>query len=178
MDKIFREIKQAIEEEMARQEGRPVGGSPSTQGRDASRYERWLEEEQERLRGSGQSTRDTQPQGIEDITVLDAPRIPREGSRREQRQRDKITRAAEAAEAAQKARTESLQRSTRHERAEVRHQQRTDAGYDQRRTGRSAFSTGIWQMLRTRRGLQQAILLGDILGKPVSLRRPDDHLIS
>jgi hypothetical protein len=181
MDKIFREIKQAIEEEMARQEGRPSGGSRPPQSRDMSQYETWLQQEQDRLRGSGAPS-ELEERQVESLytVVEERPRRARDRQDRDQRRRERQERrdrdTTQAAERASQVQPERTERTTQHQRSEARHERRARSAYERR--GRTDLATSLSRMLRSRRGMQQAFLLSEVVRKPVSLRSQDHHLIS
>jgi hypothetical protein len=167
VDRIFNEIKRAIEEEMARQEtGRP-GAPPrasSSGGRSPRQYETWLREEQERLRGGTATEEVIEPE----IQGREERRRERQRSRRSQDGRDR--RSPQPPQ-------ERRESTSRHDRSEARHRRRSDDAYAGRR-GRSSAMSSIARLLRTRDGVRSAIVMSEIIGRPVSLRRQDEHLIS
>lgn len=171
MDRIFGEIKRAIEEEMANQEAGRRGGSPrpsGPSGRDAERYEAWLQQEQDRLRGAPSTDEVQEPAWDE------RPRDGRERRRSQdgqERQRSRQRREEPIAEVRQR------ERLSQHDRSEARHQRRSDSVYDQR-GGMSDARRLLAGDLRSRNGVRKAILLSEIIGKPVAMRSQDEHLIS
>lgn len=187
MDKIFREIKKAIEEEMRNAEsGPPPGGGRSQAGggRRAQEYAEWLKEEQDRLRGGGTQA-PSRPEPMREMQVEQPPEEewdPQAGTaRRTPQQRD----------SQQPPREQSQQRQSQPRRPDQQQPQRPprptasrQSRHDRQTAGayklHSASKMGgqIERMLRSPNGLRQAFLLSEIVSKPVSLRDRDDHLIS
>jgi hypothetical protein len=178
MDKIFREIKKAIEEEMRNAESGPPPGGGRTQGggRRAQEYADWLKEEQDRLRGSGRAPEaQPRPVPIEDVQMeVPAPPQRVERDRPAQPQESRTPRSGQG----ETQRPRPQRRSNPQNRANARNQRRSDAAYDQRGSGGAATRRRIQSILRTNQGIKQAFLLREIVSKPVSLRDKDDHLIS
>ena len=194
MDKIFSEIKKAIEEEMGRQEGRPT--SPrQPRGRDMSQYEEWLHQEQERLRGSGQPAQDGESardgghqgdryatRGSEEQWVDSSAQRPRRDRqhRHDDGQRSDSQRAkprdGDVLDEVPVRKAEPQRRSTQHQRSEARHERQSRGAYLER-TRASELRNEITAMLQAPTGLRKAILLSEIVGRPVSMRRQDEHLI-
>jgi hypothetical protein len=185
MDKIFAEIKRAIEEEMANQEVNRPGGGPrpsGPSGRDAERYQAWLREEQDRLRGARTEpvpeveVREERPRdGRQRRQPQDGRERDRARQRRQERPRQREER--EGREAQELAPVERRDRATLHDRSEARHERRLRSAYEQR-GGRTVVRSEISESSRSRQGIRKAFLLREIVGRPVSLRSQDEHLIS
>jgi ribonuclease E len=198
MDKIFAEIKKAIEEEMRNAEGGPPPGGGRSQaggGRRAQEYAEWLKEEQERLRG-GRPQAPAQPEPLQEVQVEQPPeeewvpqtRPPRRPHQQESQQRSQQERRERRQQRAdrpdretrshrqdgQQSRQRSAQQASR-ERAPRRERRERDA---YRLRTASQMGSQIERLLRSPNGLRQAFLLREIVSKPVSLREPNDHLIS
>lgn len=197
MDKIFREIKNAIEEEMRNAEsGPPPGGGRSQAGggRRAQEYAEWLKDEQDRLRGGGSppsSRQSSQPPSLERVPVEKVPdeewdpranlppqpeprAQPKMGQGSKRQQRENQPRRPEQPKTA-RPRAEP-RRATQQQRSQRRHDRQTTDAYSLRTAGQ--MGKQINTQLRSRNGLRQAFLLREIISKPVSLRDKDDHLIS
>jgi outer membrane biosynthesis protein TonB len=195
MDKIFQEIKKAIEEEMRNAEGGPPPGGGRSQaggGRRAQEYAEWLKEEQERLRG-GRSQAPTQPEPLQEVQVEQPPeeewvpqtRPPRRPQQQESQQRPQQERRQQRSDRSER---ESRQRRQDGQQARQRQTQQSRRERPQRpqRRERDAYrlrtasqmGSQIERLLRSPNGLRQAFLLREIVSKPVSLREPNDHLIS
>ncbi|TVR75913.1 MAG: hypothetical protein EA415_02320 [Sphaerobacteraceae bacterium] len=201
MDKIFQEIKKAIEEEMRNAEsGPPPGGGRSQAGggQRAQEYADWLKQEQDRLRGGGSGQQSAPPEQLEQVEVQQ-PRSwssgddrPRDSSGRRLQQpqsRDSRSRRSDqpqgqgsqrqqhenrASERRQKQQQQQRTKQTP-KRAEPRPQRHQRDAYELRTA--SAMSGQIKRLLRSPNGLRQAFLLREIISKPVSLRSKDDHLV-
>jgi hypothetical protein len=185
MDRIFNEIKKAIEEEMRNAE---AGPSPSGQrqqagGRRAQEYAEWLKEEQDRLRGD----RNVQP--IEGQTISYDDDWEQQKQEREEAARQRRDERRQQRSGSQQRREDRQQRVDRRQqptRQQPQQQQRSAhsaserrarSAYDQRSSG-AAVRRRVQRMLSTNQGLRQAFLMREIVGKPLSLRDRDDHLIS
>lgn len=188
MDRIFGEIKKAIEEEMRNAEsGPPPGGGRSQAGggRRAQEYADWLKEEQDRLRGGG-SQPASRPEPLEEVQ-MGVPAQPQSRSRepREDRPRSRVGHGQKLREQSEGSpRQQRENRSRREEpsrastqRAQPRQQSSQSSSAYQPRTA-SPMGRQIERLLRSPNGLRQAFLLREIISKPVSLRDKDDHLIS
>lgn len=178
MDKIFREIKKAIEEEMRNAERgpAPTGAPPRQGGQRAREYADWLKEEQERLRGN-QPVETAEPRENvrrEDVRM----EVPTWEDQLEQsRQNDEERRIRRLQERRQTREPSQEQRqSTQYGRAEARHQRRTDTAYQTDGKRRSALKRQVHRLLQSPNGMRQAFVLREIVSKPVSLRNQDDHL--
>lgn len=180
MNKIFQEIKKAIEEEMRNAEGRPPPGQQREGGRRAREYAEWLDEEQKRLRGETQTEsqdgREAEPGGMTEQEWEERK------VRRPDPERHLEAPRRESREASQRQSRESTPRrpasSTQYERSEARHQRETDDAYRYAH-GRGSYLKGqVHGLLRSPQGLRQAFILREIVSKPVSLRDKDDHLLT
>ncbi len=199
MDKIFQEIKKAIEEEMRNAEsGPPPGGGRSQAGggQRAQEYADWLKQEQDRLRGGG-SQQSAPPEPLEHVEVQprawssgdDRPRdstgrrLPQKQSseprarRSDQQQGQGSARQQHENRASERRQQQQQQQRTKQtpKRAEPRPQRHQRDAYELRTA--SAMSGQIKRLLRSPNGLRQAFLLREIISKPVSLRSKDDHLV-
>lgn len=175
MDRIFKEIKKAIEEEMRNAEGAPPPGRQRDGGRRAQEHAEWLKQEQERLRGGRRSDNlqeipvaarteqewETQTEQEWEQRPVRRPARERQPERRPERQEQPQQREA----------------STQYQRSEARHQRQTAGAYRQRGGG-TQLHRQVHAFLKSPRGLRQAFILREIVSKPVSLRDRDDHLIS
>jgi hypothetical protein len=182
MDKIFQEIKKAIEEEMRNAEsGPPPGGGRSQAGggRRAQEYAEWLKQEQDRLRGDGGQPA-ARPAPIEDVQMempaQPEPRRERQQSQGSSRQRSEGSSRQDHENRAAQRRQQQQQRQQPRQQAS-RRERRYERDAYQLRTA-SDMSRQIKRLLRSKNGLRQAFLMREIISKPVSLRDKDDHLIS
>ncbi len=195
MDKIFKEIKKAIEEEMRNAESGPSpGGSRPQGGRRAQEYAEWLKEEQTRLRGSGEQY--SEPAGPEvpsDYAETQRPqRRPRRESREDRQVEERPSRRDRSPD--QRRQQRSQERQQRRESYEEAKQRRElEVREDRPRSTQStprrerqtqrepvrgaAMQSRIQRLLRSPNGLRQAFLLREVVSKPVSMREKDDHLI-
>lgn len=196
MDKIFQEIKKAIEDEMRNAEsGPPPGGGRSQAGggRRAQEYAEWLKEEQARLRGDGGQPA-PRPAPVENVQMeMPASAEPRrdrqqtQGSSRQQHEnRSQATRRPERQRSEGSSRQQHENRSAERrqqlqQRQQTRQQPRREPRQEwdayQLRSG-SKMSGQIKRLLRSPNGLRQAIVLSEIVSKPVSMRNKDDRLFS
>jgi hypothetical protein len=178
VDRIFSEIKKAIEEELAQQEStRRPGQRGSVQRRppvrDVPPEQRWPDEPEQRFDEAIGAPRDAR----------DAARMDDERRRQQERdrqrqhpdaqreQRQSETRAARQAKDAARRRERMMREATRHE--ERPRVQRQEASSSRRSSPLRAI---IRQTLRTTSGVRHAILLSEVFGRPVSMRSQDDHL--
>jgi hypothetical protein len=195
MDKIFNEIKKAIEEEMRNAEsGPPPGGGRPQGGRRAQEYADWLKEEQDRLRG-GPGQQVSQPEVLEEVPVempeaeeRQSRRADRDGRRSGQsqqsgqrQQRDRQGQGSRRQQREQQSRQQAGDQSQRQERQQ---RQQRDRRQQQQRQRVAQPQTAadmrhrIERQLKSPGGLRQAFLMREIVSKPVSLRDKDEHLIS
>jgi hypothetical protein len=160
VDKIFADIKRAIEEELAQQEAtrqpgqrgtiRPLPQRPPVQQRDDG----W--DDQRESRDAEEAAR---------VQV----RRERDG-RRPAPGRGETHAARQAAEASRR-REDILDRAqdkSGTQRARPRSQEAP------RRA--SAMGSFIRETFRTTEGVRRAIILSEVFGRPVSMRKPDEHL--
>ena len=198
MDKIFREIKNAIEEEMRNAEsGPPPGGGRPQGGRRAQEYADWLKEEQERLRGSQQSQQEVyQPEELEEVPVempaearrpqgrerSQRPRGNRQqqsqgqGSRRQQHEQQSSKRQSQRSQGGERSTERPVERAQRQQQQERRRQPQRPRASEP--TAARDYRNRIERQLKSPGGLRMAFLMREIVSKPVSLRDQDEHLIS
>lgn len=167
MSSIFGEIKRAIEEEMARQEGRPTTPR-QRRSQDMSQYEDWLEQEQRRLRGP---TREDELEADAPTEVEQWDRSERE--RKEATEHRQQQRQEKRSGAAEKQPQQRATQQTQYDRSEARHQRSSQRAYDQPQA--SELRAEILRSLSSEQGLRTAILLSEIIGPPVSLRPADER---
>jgi hypothetical protein len=161
VDKIFSDIKRAIEEELAQQEAtrqpgqrgtiRTIPQRPPVQPRDDG----WDDQRE---------TRDA------DEAARVQARRERDTRRSASGQRE--THAARQAAEASRRREDILERAQDRGGPQRTRRQQPDEGA--RRA--SAMRSFIQETFRTTEGLRRAIILSEVFGRPVSMRRPDDHL--
>lgn len=159
MQKIFDEIKKAIEEEMRNAEGQPPPSGQREGGRRAQEYSEWLKQEQERLRDG------RQPETLQEVPVGSVPPPEQQAPSHEEQEwagpRDRRDHSDEARQPQQGSGS-----------------QRTGSDYWQGSGGGRQLQRQVHQLLRSPSGMRQAFLLREIVDKPVSMRDRDDHLIS
>lgn len=188
MDKIFREIKKAIEEEMRNAEsGPPPGGGRPQGGRRAQEYSEWLKEEQKRLRGD-QQQEVYQPEELQEVPVEEArapqARRPEQGGRPQRsgnsQKRDRSAGSRRQQHERQSREQQSQQSSGERpaERAQRLEQQERRRQRGSEPKAARVYRNRIERQLKSPGGLRMAFLMREIVGKPVSLRDKDDHLIS